>query len=499
MSPFSKKSQKVENVDYIKSYAVNAMALNRLKTCIQTLTKVLTIFVGVSIVANASAKANDSKPNIILMYADDLGWMDLGCQGSDYYETPHLDKLAADGIRFTNAYAAASNCAPSRASLMTGQYPARHGVYTVDTSLRGASKDRRLIPTPNTEFIKDEHLTLAEVLKDNGYTTGHFGKWHITKDPTQDGFDLNIGGNSAGGPYTGGYHSPYRYPNCSSNEPGEYLTDRMGSEAIKFIEENKETPFFIYFSTYSVHGPWQAKKEYVEKFKAKQPSKAHNDPVYAGMLQSLDENIGRLLAKIDELDLSDNTLIVFTSDNGGVYRRTKQWPLRAGKGSYFEGGIREPFIARWIGKIEPGKICDVPVSQIDLFPTFLEAVGIEVPKGKLLDGVSIMPLLTQSGDIDNRALFWHFPIYLQKGNGETRDRSFRARPGSAVRYGDWKLHEDFETGNLELYNLKDDISEKNDLSEKMPEQVAELHTKLKSWRSQLDAPVPTELNPEYKP
>lgn len=441
------------------------------------------------------------KPNIVYINADDLGWTDLACQGSKFYETPNIDKLASQSITFTNAYAPAANCAPSRACCMTGQYTPRHGIYTVGDSERGDAKERKLIPIKNTTILANEHVTIPEVLKIHGYATGHVGKWHLGPDPGTQGFDVNVAGCHWGSPSGGGYHSPYKYPNCEQREKGEYLTDRLGMEAVTFIEENKDKPFFLHFATHSVHSPLEAKMNLEEHYRNATSSKAHNNPTYAAMVHSLDENVGRIMNKLDDLGLTENTLVLFTSDNGGVWKVSKQWPLRAGKGSYYEGGIREPMFVRWPGKIEPGTTCDVPVSGIDFFPTFLEAAGISTPEGKTLDGISLIPLLTQSGTIRDRALFWHFPIYLQqngKGSTEARDRKFRTRPGSVVRLGDWKLHEYFEDGGLELYNLKDDIGEKNNVANKKPAKVEELLSMLKAWRKETGAPVPSDLNPQYK-
>ncbi len=442
---------------------------------------------------------NGRRPNIIYINADDLGWMDLSCQGSKYYETPNIDRLAAQGMTFTDAYAPASNCAPSRACVLSGLYPQRHGVYTVASSARGAAKNRKLIPTANTTILDDSFVTIAEALKAAGYKTIHLGKWHVGKDPLTQGFDINFGGSHDGGPYRGKYLSPYNYPNVVQDKPGEQLTDRLGNEAIAFIEKNQGNPFFMHLATFAIHGPNQAKPELVERYKKKLGTKAHSNPTVAGMIHSLDENVGRIMKKLDELGLAEKTLVIFTSDNGGVYESSKQWPLRAGKGAYYEGGIREPLFIRWKGRIKPGVRSGVPVTGLDFYPTFLDASGVAVPDGLELDGVSLMPLLSGKGTIKGRPLFWHFPIYLQGGNSETQDPLFRTRPGSVIRLGDWKLHEYFENGVLELYKLNDDIGEKNNLAKKHPEKVAELHALLKAWRKKTEAPVPAELNPKYNP
>ena len=399
------------------------------------------------------------------------------------------------------AYAAAANCAPSRACLLTGQNTPRHGVYTVNNSDRGNAKDRKLVPTKNTLFIKESNLTFGSYFKEAGYATASIGKWHISHDPTKHGFDLNIGGYHKGGPYNGGYSSPYKYPNCIVKEKGRFLTDHLTDEAIKFIDESKDKnrPFFLYFPYYAVHSPIEGKKEKVEKYNKLPKSKAHKSAAYAALIESLDENVGRLVDSLKKNGLDENTVVVFTSDNGGVWKTSKQWPLRAGKGAYYEGGIREPFIIKWPKNIKAGQRSDVPVSHLDLFPTMLRMANID-PKDKLFDGVNILPLLTGKGRIAKRALYWHFPIYLQADgkSDETRDMKFRTRPGSVIRYGNWKLHEYFEDGGLELYNLKDDTGEKNNLAKAYPEMAAKLHKMLKDWRKETKAPVPTKLNPKYK-
>jgi len=450
----------------------------------------------------SSSKLDQDRPNIIYINADDLGWTDLGCQGSKFYETPNINRLASGGISFTNAYAPASNCAPSRACCLTGQYTPRHGVYTVNNSDRGKSKDRKLIPVENTLFIQDNNITFAEVLNSAGYKTCTIGKWHISQDPTKNGFEINIAGSPWGHPKHG-YFSPYKMPGIENGPDGEYLTDRLTNEAINFINNNKGGPFFLYLPYYTVHTPIQGKPGLKEQFEAKGSSEAHKNAGYAAMIKSLDENIGRILSLLDELDLLETTLIVFSSDNGGHWDISKQWPLRAGKGSYYEGGIRVPLIFHWPTKIKSGTICETPVSGIDFFSTISEAANVQIPLEKKLDGQSLIPLLTEKDPIKERPLFWHFPIYLQgyvkQGPFETRDNKFRTRPGSVIRYGDWKLHEYFEDNSLELYNLKTDIGEQQNLAESHPEKREELYRMLKKWRDDTGAQVPGQLNPEYNP
>ena len=437
------------------------------------------------------------KPNILLILIDDMGWKDVGFMGSTYYRTPHIDKLASQGMVFTNAYANAANCAPTRACLLSGQYTPRHGVYTVGSSARGAGKDRRLVPTPNTTVLAEKNVTLAEAIKPAGYVNATMGKWHLGADPTTQGFDVNVGGNQAGHPPT--YFSPYRNKDLPDGPKGEYLTDRLTDEAVTFIEANTDKPFFLYLPHYAVHTPIQAKKDITAEYAKRTPSQGHKNARYAAMIESVDTGIGRILAKLDELKLADDTVVIFFSDNGGVKGTTSMEPLRGGKGCYYEGGIREPMIVRWPGRVKAGARCETPVIGTDFYPTLLEIAGARKPEGKVLDGVSLMPLLRGVGPLRPRALFWHFPIYLQGKMDGARDDTFRTRPGSVVRLGDWKLHEYFEDGGIELYNLADDIGEAKDLAKAKPDKVKELRKILTDWRKAVGAPIPTKKNPDYAP
>jgi arylsulfatase A-like enzyme len=438
-------------------------------------------------------------PNIILILVDDLGWTDLSCMGSRYYKTPNIDRLATEGILFTSAYANAPNCAPSRACLMTGLYSPRHGIYTVGSSERGRARDRKLIPIPNRQVLDGEAVTIAELLHEAGYATASIGKWHLGKGdqtgPRGQGFDINIGGNRAGSPRS--YFSPYRNPDIVDGPAGEYLTDRLTDEAISFIESHRDTPFFVYLPHYAVHAPLQAKKNKIEKYEQKPAVDGHANPRYAAMIESVDENLGRILDKLDELELAQNTLVLFFSDNGGFAGATSNKPLRGFKGMLYEGGIRVPFIARWPGRIEPARKCDVPVIGIDLFPTLLEIAGAAPPDGAILDGESLMPLMTGRCDTTRQAIFWHFPVYVE--SGKALEGTWRTTPAGAIRAGAWKLIEFFEDGRLELYNLDDDIGEANNLAAAMPEKAAELHETLRRWREAVGAPVPREMNPRYHP
>jgi arylsulfatase A-like enzyme len=438
------------------------------------------------------------RPNILLINVDDMGWKDPAVMGSRYYETPNIDKLAAKGIILSNAYASAANCAPSRACLMSGQYTPRHGIYTVGNSDRGRSSDRKIVPTPNNTTLPDSILTLAEILQSNGYRTIHAGKWHLGADPCSQGFDVNIGGAHYGHP-PGGYFSPYKNTALSDGEPGEYLTDRITTDVMEVLGSLEEhQPFFLNFSPYAVHTPIQPKPEKVPHFQDKPGTADHHNAQYAAMIASLDENIGRLLQHLESVNKNTSTFILFTTDNGGVFKITRQHPLRAGKGSYYEGGIRVPTFAVWKDRIAPGGRLDYPVSNIDFYPTCLEVAGVEQPFEKVLDGISLVPLLIDGQSLPARALYWHFPIYLQSGNEETGDPLFRTRPGSVVRRGAWKLHEYFEDGHLELYNLETDVGERLNLVASEPDKTAELHSLLTKWRAELGAPVPLDPNPEYR-
>jgi len=443
-------------------------------------------------------------PNILFILIDDLGWKDVGYMGSCFYETPHIDQLANDGVVFTNAYAPAANCAPSRACIMSGQYPSRHGIYTVGSSERGRAEDRKLIPIPNTTTLADSIVTLAETFQKAGYQTAHIGKWHLGEDPCQQGFNLNIAGSHEGHPKS--YFSPYRNPKLVDGPEGEYLTDRLTSEAIHFMKENAPDktgkPFFLYLPYFTVHTPLQGKEALIEKYNQKEGCEGQNHAVYAAMVESADLNIGRLMEALDKYGLRENTLVIFFSDNGGIARFSSQQPLRAGKGSYYEGGIREPLIVSWPSQFSAGRTIDVPVSGIDFYPTLMDAAGIKKEQEHTLDGESLLSLISEGKKLERNDLYWHFPIYLEAyapQKDQSRDLLFRTRPGSAMRQGKWKLHEYFEEGELELYNLELDPGESQNLLDKKPGKAKQLHRLLKQWREQTKSPVPTEWNPQYVP
>ncbi len=444
---------------------------------------------------NASAR---SLPNIVLINVDDLGWKDVGFMGSQYYETPNLDKLAKEGMIFYNAYAAAANCAPSRACLLSGLNTPRHGVYTVSPSDRGNSKTRKLIPIKNTDHLNDTIYTLPQMLKSAGYVTGSFGKWHVGNNPKEQGIDINIGGSAKGNPGKGGYFSPYKIDHITHGPDGEYLTDRITKEAITFVEKYRDTTFFLYLPFYTVHTPIMGKEELIKKFKDKKGSNGQNRPDYAAMVASMDENVGKLLSSLKANGLEKNTMVIFTSDNGGIRAISEQNPLRAGKGSYYEGGIRVPLLIKWPERIKPNSSSTVRVSNMDFYPT-LQNIAKPKKSAKLLDGMDLTPIFNGKPLFD-RELYFHFPIYLQEYQGiqdGSRDPLFRTRPGSVIISGDWKLHEYFEDSALELYNLTSDPSEENNVAEQNPDKTQELHKKLTGWRTATHALVPSHSNPEY--
>jgi arylsulfatase A-like enzyme len=441
-----------------------------------------------------------SRPNVVLIVADDLGWKDVGFMGSQYYRTPNLDMLADEGMVFGHAYAGAANCAPSRAILMSGRYPMEHGIYTVNTAFRGKSADRAIIPVETATVLPDSIVTLAETLQTAGYRTGIFGKWHLGEDPASQGFDHV----SAGTPRRKSHFAPFNLPRFPEGKEGEYLTDRIAEEAVQFIKQEKDNPFFLYLPFFSIHTKLVGKPETVAKYKAIQPKDGQgNNADYAAMVEHVDAAVGRVMASISEHGLDENTLVIFTSDNGGIAYLSRQWPLRAGKGSYYEGGIRVPMLFRWPGKVPQGK-SNVPVSFIDLYPTLLGLSGTKSAQPLSLEGTDLSsvvkgekPTTAQS----DRALFWHFPIYLEAYNGigdDSRDSLFRTRPGTVMRQGKWKLHEYFEFEELELYDLSQDPGERINLASLLPEKTAELHAAMQAWRKMNNAPVPTERNPEYQ-
>ncbi|SIO66890.1 Arylsulfatase A [Singulisphaera sp. GP187] len=439
--------------------------------------------------------AADRKPNIVFILADDLGYTDVACYGSRYYETPNIDRLAAQGLKFTDGYSCGPNCQPTRAALMSGQYGPRTGVYTVGSIDRFDWKSRPLRPVDNAQGLPLEKVTIAQALKSAGYATGMFGKWHLGQQgdyhPRRRGFDEAI--------VSMGQHFEFTTSPKVTYPDGTYLADFLTDKAVDFITRHKAEPFFLYLPHFGVHAPYQAKKALIEKFAAKPAAGGHHDPTYAAMLASVDESVGRVVKTLDELGLSDETLVIFSSDNGGVggYARegigkagavTDNAPLRGGKGMLYEGGIRVPYLFRWPGKIPAGTVCDRSINSVDLYPTLVALAGGKVAEDYPLDGTSYVSLLTSGGQgtWDREDLYWHFPGYLGAGKG-----SWRTTPVGVIRSGDWKLMEFFETGKLELYNKRNDVGEKIDLAASLPERVKELHAKMLAWRKQIHAPMPT--------
>ena len=459
---------------------------------------------------SAPDKVEDRPPNIVFIVADDLGWTDLGSYGSGFYQTPNIDSLARDGTRFTSAYAN-PNCAPTRAALMTGRYSPRTGVYTVASGARGLEEFRRMIPVENVTDLPLAEVTFAELFQSAGYVTAHMGKWHLGTDalaPTGQGFDLNVGGNQTGGP-RGGYFSPYRNPQLPDGPEGEHLTGRLAAEAVSCIESNRDRPFLLYLPFYAVHSPIQARPELIARYEGRKPVRGQHQPVYAAMVQSLDEAVGQVLEALDELGLRDRTAVFFYSDNGGVggyaeagvdvppaasqgkmypWDTTTNRPLRGGKGMLYEGGVRVPLMVRYPPLIPADTLQSEPVGSADFFPTLLEVAGIKVPPHLEIDGTSFMDQLQgrESGS-DRPPLYWHFPGYLP---ARSNIGSWRTTPAGAIRVGDFKLIEFFETGEIELYNLAQDIGEQNNLAASQPEKAAELHGQLRTWREALGAPMP---------
>jgi arylsulfatase A-like enzyme len=432
------------------------------------------------------------KPNIVFILADDLGYTDLACYGSKFYETPNIDRLAAEGVRFTDGYTCGPNCQPTRAALLSGQYGPRTGVYTVGNIDRFNWRSRPLRPVDNVTALPLEKVTLADALKKAGYATGMFGKWHLGNDaahhPSARGFDEAI--------ESSGVHFDFRTNPQVDYPEGQYLADFLTDRAVDFIERHRDGPFFLYLPHFGVHAPHQAKKQLIKRFKGKPPAGGHHDPTYAAMIASVDDSVGRVLAKLDELGLAEDTLVIFSSDNGGVggYRRagltkdgiTDNAPLKGGKGMLYEGGVRVPYIFRWKGVIEPGRTEQAPVISVDLYPTLLELAGAEAPAGQPLDGASYAGLLRgESQSLRRDAIYWHFPGYLGAGADQ-----WRTTPVGAVRSGNWKLLEYFEDGRLELYNLQHDMGEQRNLAAAEPELARQLHDQLRTWRKNVGARMP---------
>ncbi len=430
--------------------------------------------------------------NIVLFLIDDLGWMDLGCQGSTYYQTPNVDKLAAEGVRFTDAYAACAVCSPTRASILTGKYPAR--LLLTDWLPSGRWKpSSKLIEGRKIRGLPLEEYTLAETLRDAGYQTIHIGKWHLGSEPfclpQHHGFDINIAGNAHGAP--GQYFFPYQgdwsipttplratWNVLPDGKPGEYLTSRLTDEAITIIEKSDDKPFFLYFPHYGVHTPLEAPEELTKKYERIPQHQQQGKPVYAAMVESIDQSVGRVLDALKSAGKTNDTVIIFTSDNGGFYKATSNAPLRANKGAYYEGGIRVPLIIKWPGLSQPGRVIHEPVITNDLYPTCLAAAGLSMDPHQHMDGENLTPLLHKTETLSRDSLFWHFPHYNKHPS---------SHPSSVIRKGHWKLIESFDPATVELYNLAEDLGETCDLAEVEVKRRDSLLRELAAWRQTVGA------------
>ena len=439
----------------------------------------------------ASARAAATHTNIVLILADDFGWTDLACYGSKLYESPNIDRLAREGVRFTQAYSACTVCSPSRAAILTGKYPAR--LHITDWIPGLPPQNPKLTEVDWTKYLPLNEVTIGAALHPAGYATASIGKWHLGDAPywpDKHGFDINIAGTEAPNPKT--YFAPYNIATLPEGPDGEYLTDRLGNEAVRFIEQHKDQPFFLYLPHFAVHLPVQGKRPLARKYHAKlNPGLMQTNAMYAAMIESMDDTVGQIRHALDQLKLADHTIIFFASDNGGRVPTTSNLPLRVGKGSCYEGGTRVPLIAYWPGVTKAGTECDTPVVGMDLFPTILELAGVKEPAGTGTDGVSLVPLLQGTGQLKREALFWHYPHYqLYQLGGAT--------PYGAIHAGDYKLIEFYEDMRVELYNLREDIGEQHDLAAKMPDKVKELRARLHAWRTEVAAQMPGP-NPKYDP
>jgi arylsulfatase A-like enzyme len=457
----------------------------------------------------AGSRPAPRRPNVVFILADDLGWTDLGCYGSKFYETPNLDRLAKQGMRFTDAYAAAAVCSPTRAAILTGKCPARLHLTDWLTG-RPDRPDQKLNRPKFQMFLPLPETTVAEALQAAGYRTAFIGKWHLGEYPAQwpehQGFDLNIGGSGKGHPPS--YFSPYGLPNLKDGPPGEHLSERLTEEALEFMEQTRDKPFLLYFSHYAVHTPLQARAATISKYTAKAAPRKSDGPeflpdsgravrqiqnhaVYGAMVEDMDASVGRVLNKLDELGLATNTIVIFTSDNGGLSTAegspTSNLPLRTGKGWAYEGGVRGPLIIRWPGVTPAGSVSRAPTISMDFYPTLLEMLGLPQRPQQHPDGLSIVPAL-KGGVLPDRPLFWHYPHYSNQGGA----------PHGTVRQGDYKLIEWYEDMKVELFDLQADLGERHDLARQLPEKANELRTLLHDWRQRVNAQMPTP-NPAYQP
>ena len=471
------------------------------------------VLISLSVSPAVPAAEISSRPNFVFFLVDDLGWSDVGCFGSTYYETPNIDALAASGMKFTSGYAACPVCSPTRASIMTGRHPVRVDITDwIPGSTAASAYNARFQQIDDRDELALKEVTIAEALKRNGYRTFFAGKWHLGSKgflPTDQGFDLNFGGHEKGSP-PGGYYSPFKNPYLPDRHDGEYLTERLTYESVNFLEtRTRSEPFLLYLSFYNVHTPIQPYGKHIEHFQARaaelfgdtpstpirefrgESRSRQDNPALASMIAAVDESVGVILTRLEELQLTDNTVVIFFSDNGGLCTLKKpgptcNLPLRSGKGWLYEGGIREPMIIRAPGTTTPCSVCDVPVVSTDFFPTMLELAGLPLQHDLHADGQSLVPLMKGETSVERAPLYWHYPHY----HGSTWT------PGAAIRDKEWKLIELYEFDLTELYNLKEDIGEQRDLSKSNPKKTAELKAKLREWQIQMNAKMPVP-NPGY--
>ena len=447
------------------------------------------VFLDSSLEAGESSRS----PNIVLMFADDLGWNDVGCYGNSYHETPNIDELAFSGIRFTDAYSGGPTCAPSRACLVSGQYCGRHGIFRVNQGDSKPAKQQRLVAPTNKTELPLNIKTIGDAMASAGYVTGCFGKWHLGHGapqlhPAHRGFQDAIQIRTPGG------KKRYFYPNFSTIpemaiEQGTYHPDLLTDLGVSFIEKHKDAPFFLYLPYFNVHGPLEAPDRTVRKYEAKTKLNPDDNPIYGAMTEELDRCVGRVLETLDRLGLADDTIVIFTSDNGAIERHNNA-PLRGGKGQLFEGGIRVPMVIRWPDVVQPGTVCTEPTINLDFYPTCLEIAGQDLAGELDLDGESLASLLKSSGtkSLQRDAIYWHYPTY-QTWNRKIK--SWYTEPQSAIRSGDYKLIQFLDSDRIELYDLREDIGEEHDLSVESPDKVAELKEKLASWLISTNCPMPT--------
>ena len=446
-----------------------------------------------------ATREKKSPPNILFILVDDLGWKDLGCYGSNFYETPNIDKLSGEGMKFTDAYSACPVCSPTRASILTGKNPAHLG-FTGHITAIGRHRypeNGRIIPPQDYMHVSLEEVMIPEIMKPLGYSTISIGKWHVGEAekyfPTHQGFDINIAGYEHGSPPT--YWGPYEtestwnpvIKHLDNRKPGEYLTDRLTDEAIRFISDNKDNPFFVYLSHYGVHTPLEAPDSLVKKYEQKLVGQTEQkNAIYAAMIENMDWNIGRLLNSLKTSGLDENTIVIFCSDNGGLGKVTNNAPLREGKGFLYEGGIRIPMIVKWPGMVSGGQIAEEAVITDDLLPTIADMIGVEAPED--VDGVSLAPLLKGSQDLSREMIAWYYPHYSPQSKN----------PGHAIRMGDYKLVEYYDPQQVSLFNLNKDLSEQNNLAEELPDKVNEMQKAFDIWLMDFDPILHTE-NPNYDP